>query len=145
MGSYVKGLAEEWGPPRSKPRRELCEATQSAGPGGTERCVGPSLRLARSGSGEGQATGRESIERHEHAMPKVGDEVTVVIGENNMVLEVHPQGTEGKHRFVVGEVLFIGKLQHEIPLKTAQGERKFQLDKQDLPASIQDGPRCERS
>lgn len=78
-------------------------------------------------------------ERHGHAMPKAGDEVTVVIDENNMVLEVHPQGTEGRHRFVVGEVLSIGKLQHEITLKTAQGERKFQLDKQDLPASIQDG------
>ncbi|MBS0169479.1 MAG: hypothetical protein JSR62_03930 [Nitrospira sp.] len=78
-------------------------------------------------------------ERHGHAMPKAGDEVTVVIDENNMVLEVHPQGTEGKHKFVVGEVLSIGKLQHEITLKTAQGERKYQLDKQDLPASIQDG------
>lgn len=78
-------------------------------------------------------------EQHGHAMPKAGDEVTVVIDENNMVLEVHPQGTEGKHKFVVGEVLSIGKLQHEITLKTAQGERKYQLDKQDLPASIQDG------
>ncbi len=53
-----------------------------------------------------------------YAMLKAGDEVTVVIDENNMVLEVHPQRTEGKHRFVVG------KLQYEITLNTAQGERK---------------------
>lgn len=78
-------------------------------------------------------------ERHGHAMPKAGEEVTVVIDENNMVLEVHPQGTAGKHTFVTGEVLSIGKLQHEITLKTAQGERKFQLEKQDLPTGIQDG------
>ena len=42
-------------------------------------------------------------ERHGHALPKAGDEVTVVIDENNMVLEVHPKGTECKHRFFTGE------------------------------------------
>ena len=31
--------------------------------------------------------------RHGHDMPKIGDEVTVVIDENNMVLEVHPPNT----------------------------------------------------
>ncbi|MCS6297837.1 MAG: hypothetical protein H8K09_16510 [Nitrospira sp.] len=78
-------------------------------------------------------------ERHGHAMPKVGDEVTVVIDENNMVLEVHPKGTEGKHRFVTGEVVSIGVMQHEITLKTAKGEQKFAMEKQDLPSSIKDG------
>ena len=77
--------------------------------------------------------------RHGYTMPKAGDEVTVVIDENSMVLEMHPQGTGGKHTFVTGEVLSIGKLQHEMTLKTAQGERKLQLDKQDLPAGVQDG------
>lgn len=78
-------------------------------------------------------------ERHGHAVPKVGDEVTVVIDENNMVLEVHPKGTEGKHRFVTGEVVSIGVMQHEITLKTAKGEQKFPLEKQDLSSSIKDG------
>ncbi|MFO0731362.1 MAG: hypothetical protein U0361_10285 [Nitrospiraceae bacterium] len=78
-------------------------------------------------------------QRHGYEMPKVGDQVTVVIDENNMVLDVHPQGTEGKHKFVTGQVLSIGKLQREITLKTAQGERKYQLEKQDLPASVTDG------
>ncbi len=80
-------------------------------------------------------------ERHGHAMPKVGDEVTVVIDENNMVLEVHPKGTEGKHRFVTGEVVSIGVMQHEITLKTAKGEQKFAMEKQDLSSSIKDGTR----
>ncbi len=80
-------------------------------------------------------------ERHGHAMPKVGEEVTVVIDENNMVLEVHPKGTEGKHRFVTGEVVSIGVMQHEITLKTAKGEQKFAMEKQDLSSSIKDGTR----
>ncbi len=80
-------------------------------------------------------------ERHGHAMPKVGDEVTVVIDENNMVLEVHPKGTEGKHRFVTGEVVSIGVMQHEITLKTAKGEQKYAMEKQDLSSSIKDGTR----
>ena len=80
-------------------------------------------------------------ERHGHAMPKVGDEVTVVIDENNMVLEVHPKGTEGKHRFVTGEVVSIGVMQHEITLKTAKGEQKFAMEKQDLSSTIKDGTR----
>ena len=80
-------------------------------------------------------------ERHGHALPKAGDEVTVVIDENNMVLEVHPKGTEGKHRFVTGEVVSIGTMQNEITLKTAKGEQKFPLEKQVLSASIKDGAR----
>ncbi|MBL8072039.1 MAG: hypothetical protein JNM35_13185 [Nitrospira sp.] len=80
-------------------------------------------------------------ERHGHALPKAGDEVTLVIDENNMVLEVHPKGTEGKHRFVTGEVVSIGTMQNEITLKTAKGEQKFPLQKQVLSASIKDGAR----
>ncbi len=78
-------------------------------------------------------------ERHGHAISKVGDEVTVAIDENNMVLEVYPKGTEGKHRFVTGEVVSIGVRQHEITLKTAKGEQKFSLEKQDRSSSIKDG------
>jgi len=77
--------------------------------------------------------------RHGHALPKIGDNVTVVIDENNMVLEVHPEGTEGAHRFITGNVVSTGLLQREITLKTDQGEQRFPMEKQDLTASIQDG------
>ena len=77
--------------------------------------------------------------RHGHEIPKVGDEVTVVIDENNMVLEVHPKGTQGSHRFVTGEIVSMGLLQHEIKLKTAQGVQTFPLEKQEVTASIKDG------
>jgi hypothetical protein len=77
--------------------------------------------------------------RHGHAPPKEGDEVTVVIDENNLVLEVHPKGTEGTHRFVTGEVMSIGLLQREITLKTESGEQRFPMEKQEMTASIKDG------
>ncbi|MBD0316684.1 MAG: hypothetical protein ICV75_08325 [Nitrospiraceae bacterium] len=77
--------------------------------------------------------------RHGHAPPKAGDEVTVVIDENNLVLEVHPKGTEGTHRFVTGEVVSIGRLQREITLKTEKGEQHFPMEKQEMTASIKDG------
>lgn len=80
-------------------------------------------------------------ERHGHALPKAGDEVTVVIDENNNVLEVHPKGTEGKHRFIAGEVVSIGVMQREITLKTSKGEQKFAMEKQELSSSIKDGAR----
>jgi hypothetical protein len=77
--------------------------------------------------------------RHGHEMPKVGDQVTVVIDENNMVLEVHPPNTQGAHRFVTGEVVSIGVLQREIKLKTSEGERTFPLEKTEMPSSIRNG------
>ena len=77
--------------------------------------------------------------RHGHDMPKIGDEVTVVIDENNMVLEVHPPNTKGAHRFVTGEIVSMGILQREIRLKTPEGEKTFPLEKQEMTSSIKDG------
>jgi hypothetical protein len=78
-------------------------------------------------------------QRHGHDLPKAGDQVTVVIDENNLVLEVHPKGTEGTHQFVTGEVVSIGVLQREITLKTEKGEQRFPMEKQEMTASIKDG------
>jgi hypothetical protein len=78
-------------------------------------------------------------ERHGHALPKEGDKVTVVIDENNMVLEVHPEGTEGKHRFVTGKVVSINVAQREITLKTEKGDERLPMEKQDLTSSIKEG------
>jgi hypothetical protein len=78
-------------------------------------------------------------QRHGHDLPKAGDQVTVVVDENNLVLEVHPKGTEGTHQFVTGEVVSIGVLQREITLKTEKGEQRFPMEKQEMTASIKDG------
>jgi hypothetical protein len=78
-------------------------------------------------------------QRHGHEIPKAGDEVTVVLDENNLVMEIHPKGTEGTHRFVTGNVVSIGTMQREITLKTDKGEQRFPMEKQTMTPSIKDG------
>ncbi|BCA54032.1 hypothetical protein W02_11720 [Nitrospira sp. KM1] len=79
--------------------------------------------------------------RHGHDLPKVGDEVTVIIDENNMVLEVHPPGTRGAHRYITGEVISIGIPEKIIKLRTSEGEQSFPLEKLEMTGSIKDGAR----
>ncbi len=79
-------------------------------------------------------------ERHGHEAPKVGDEVTITLDENNMVTEVHPKGEEGKHRFVTGKLIHLGKMEKQIKLETTEGERIFPLEKIEVKTSgIQEG------
>ena len=68
--------------------------------------------------------------RHGHEPPKVGDEVTVVLDENNIVSEIHPKGTKMAHRYVTGKLIYVGKMKPEIKLKTDKGEQVFPLEKQ---------------
>jgi hypothetical protein len=68
--------------------------------------------------------------RHGHEPPKVGDEVTVVLDENNLVSEIHPKGSKMAHRYVTGKLIYVGKMKPEIKLKTAKGEEIFPLEKQ---------------
>lgn len=77
--------------------------------------------------------------RHGHEMPKSGEEVTVIIDENNTVLEVHPKGTKAVHRFITGDVVSVGLRQGTITLKTSEGERSFPLEKREMSASVRDG------
>ena len=67
--------------------------------------------------------------RHGHEPPKVGDEVTVVLDENNLVSEIHPKGSQMAHRYVTGKLIYVGKMKKEIKLQTAQGEQVFPLEK----------------
>lgn len=78
--------------------------------------------------------------RHGHEVPKVGDEVTMVLNENNNVIDVHPKGKEGGHSFVTGKLVYVGKMKPEIKLETAQGERTFPLERQDIKTgTIEEG------
>ena len=74
--------------------------------------------------------------RHGHEPPKVGDEVTVVFDENNLVSEIHPKGTQGTHRFVTGNLVYVGKMKKEIKLKTPEGEQVFPLEKIELKTGV---------
>jgi len=70
--------------------------------------------------------------RHGHEPPKVGDEVTVVLDENNLVTEIHPKGSKMAHRYVTGKLIYVGKMKPEIKLKTEKGEQVFPLEKQEV-------------
>jgi len=70
--------------------------------------------------------------RHGHAPPKVGDEVTVVLNENNTIIDVHPQGEESRHQFVSGKLLYVGKMKPEIKLRTPEGEKTYPLGRQEV-------------
>lgn len=72
--------------------------------------------------------------RHGHDAFKEGDEVTAVIDENNLVIDVHHKGEEGKHTFVTGKLIYVGKTKKEIKLQTAEGEKVFPLTRQEIKA-----------
>lgn len=74
----------------------------------------------------------KASERHGHTVPKVGQEVTVVLNENNNVIDVHLKGTEGAHSFVTGKLVYVGKMKPEIKLQTPQGDKTFPLVRQDI-------------
>jgi hypothetical protein len=70
--------------------------------------------------------------RHGHEVPKVGDEVTITLDENNQVIEVHPKGEGGTHRFVTGKLVYVGKMKKEIKLQTPKGEEVFPIERLEI-------------
>jgi hypothetical protein len=70
--------------------------------------------------------------RHGHEVPKVGDEVTITLDENNQVIEVHPKGEGGKHRFVTGKLVHVGKMKKEIKIQTPEGEKVFPIERLEI-------------
>lgn len=65
--------------------------------------------------------------RHGHAPFKEGDQVTLVLDENNTVIDIHPEGQKGEHQYVTGKLIHLGKMQKEIELATPEGEKVFPL------------------
>jgi hypothetical protein len=70
--------------------------------------------------------------RHGHEPFKEGDEVTVLVNENNAVIDIHPKGQEGTHRFVTGKLIYVGKMKKEIKLVTSEGEKVFPIERQEI-------------
>ena len=73
-----------------------------------------------------------SARQHGHAVPKVGDEVTIVVDENNAIIEAHPKGEEGHHHFYTGKLVYMGKMNKEIKLVTSEGEKVFPLGRLEI-------------
>jgi len=79
-----------------------------------------------------QMLNQKSARRHGHAEYKVGDEVTLVVDENNAVIEAHHKGEEGHHHFYTGKLVYMGKMKKEIKLETIDGEKVFPLGRLEI-------------
>ena len=67
--------------------------------------------------------------RHGQEPFKEGDEVTVLVDENNMVIDMHLKGQKATHQFVTGKLVYIGKMKKGIKLKTSEGDKEFPLER----------------
>lgn len=86
----------------------------------------------KTSEGTTMSVSEKASERHGHTVPKVGQEVTLVLNENNNVIDVHLKGAEGAHSFVTGKLVYVGKMKPEIKLQTPQGDKTFPLVRQDI-------------
>jgi hypothetical protein len=77
---------------------------------------------------------QNTAERHGHGIPKVGDEFTLLVDENNAVIDAHPKGQEGKHEFVTGKLIRLDRMDKHVKLSTSQGEKTFPLERLELKA-----------
>ena len=67
--------------------------------------------------------------RHGHEPFKEGDEVSVLVDENNIVIDMHLKGQQAAHQFVTGKLVYVGKMKKEIKLQTSEGDKEFPLER----------------
>lgn len=78
--------------------------------------------------------------RHGQKPFKAGDDVIVVLDENNYIVDMHLKGKEGQHQQVTGKLIHVGMVKKEIKLQTSDGEKVFPLTEQGQKAKgIPDG------
>lgn len=68
--------------------------------------------------------------RHGQEPFKKGEEVIVVLDENNYIVDMHREGQEGKHQLVTGKLIHVGMTKNQIRLQTPDGEKVFPLTEQ---------------
>jgi hypothetical protein len=68
--------------------------------------------------------------RHGQEPFKAGDEVIVVLDENNYIVDMHRKGQEGQHQLVTGKLIHLGMTKKAIKLQTSDGEKVFPLTEQ---------------
>jgi len=69
----------------------------------------------------------ENEARRQGRQFKAGDKVEVSVNENNAIVDVHMEGEKGEHTFVTGKLVHVGKMNKEIKLQTAEGDKSFPL------------------
>jgi hypothetical protein len=57
----------------------------------------------------------------------LGDEMTIWVNENNIVLDQHRTGDTRPHRFITGTLTYVGNGRNKIKLWTPEGEKIFSL------------------
>ncbi|HZS11756.1 MAG TPA: hypothetical protein VFA38_05875 [Nitrospirales bacterium] len=62
---------------------------------------------------------------------KVGDELTVWLNGDNVVVDVHTSGHATKHRFISGNLAYSDPNKSEISLWTPEGVQRFPLKRED--------------
>src|SRR5206468_1382180 len=60
---------------------------------------------------------------------KVGDNVTLWVNEEAIVVDHHRQGAGGDHRFITGKLIYVGSMKKQIKLWTPEGEKVFPLER----------------
>ena len=65
---------------------------------------------------------------------KVGDEISLWINEEGMVVDHHMQGHVHAHRLVSGKLIYVGRTKKEIKLWTPEGEKVFPLERLEVKA-----------
>ncbi len=63
---------------------------------------------------------------------KVGDQVTLWLNEENMVIDHHRTGHGKPHRLVTGKLIYAGLTKKEIKLRTPEGEKVFPLERMEV-------------
>ena len=64
----------------------------------------------------------------------VGDEVSLWVNEENMVIDHHgkEKNKKGSHRLIFGKLVYAGLTKKEIKLKTPEGEKVFPLERMEV-------------
>ena len=70
---------------------------------------------------------QKAAREHGQTEYKNGDEVTILMDENNSIIETHHKGEEGHHHFYTGKLVYMGKMKKEVKLETIDGEKVFPL------------------
>ena len=88
----------------------------------------------------GTLTLNENASRRHGHEPKVGDELTIWVNKDNTVIDVHPKGEKGIHRFITGKLIYVGKMKREVKLWTPEGEQVFPLERLEVKSQgIEEG------
>jgi hypothetical protein len=65
---------------------------------------------------------------------QAGDEITLWVNEDNIVIDHHMKGHQQAHRLVSGKLIYVGRNKKQIKLWTPEGEKVFPLERLEVKA-----------